>query len=416
MVHPRNGRPVDDEIAIVIAATGADWPRRFSAWTQNHSDRLRIREDFAATTHEVRDHDADVLLIEGTSRLLSPMLVRDLASRHCQVIGVDDPENDSGRLLRDAGVDRIVRTTDPLVMWGEIVADTVRTGRAFQEVIDELATTTPDDDIPQTPRSAVTVVTGTADGVGATEVAIEAAAQLDEAALIDANVTAPSLAPRLQLPQRHNLTSLADVARRRPEQVLDELIRVDAGAFDAVAGLESPAQWTRLQPDDVLAAVQALRQHRRHVIIDASPVVEDNDIDRHDVTRALVGAADVVLLLTDATPVGVIRATAWIVATQDLVAREHVHVVFVGATNPTQRGELDTELLRTVDDATRHIGGVAHLPRDRHVAAAGWDCRLVLTGKWRREVARLVAETIPAVTPAQTPSARRWLRRKEVNA
>lgn len=122
------------------------------------------------------------------------------------------------------------------------------------------------------------------------------AAESESTVLIDADLSAPALAIRLGVPPRPDLTDAADGVREDGWIASDCLHQV--GALAVVTGSHRPGE-TRLRDTLVSGVVDAAKAQFERVILDIGA-----DHDRN----SLVEEADSVVLVVDASAVGVVRA------------------------------------------------------------------------------------------------------------
>ncbi|MDX2377068.1 hypothetical protein M4I32_09680 [Microbacterium sp. LRZ72] len=140
-------------------------------------------------------------------------------------------------------------------------------------------------------------------------------------ALVDADSHAPSLALALGLPDEG--PGFAAACRHAGRGTLDarELSRiaipVDApgGGVEVLCGVNRPERWPELRRDHVMGALSACRDWADHTVVDvAGPLERDeeamSDLEgprRNEATLAALRAADVVVAVCAADPLGVAR-------------------------------------------------------------------------------------------------------------
>jgi len=172
-----------------------------------------------------------------------------------------------------------------------------------------------------TSSGRVVAVWGPAGAPGRTTVAVELACELARdgrrVALVDADVHAPSLAL---------VTGLADegpgfaaVCRHAERGTLTtaELTRIAAplGPVEVLTGLNRPGRWPELSRERVSAALARCRDWADDVVVDVAASLERDeeivsDLDgprRNAATLAVLEAADLVVAVVAAEPVGVSR-------------------------------------------------------------------------------------------------------------
>lgn len=146
-------------------------------------------------------------------------------------------------------------------------------------------------------RGRVFAVTGVRGGPGRTEVAVGlawAAAGKGEAALVDADLAGPSIAVRLGLPPRPDLADCVDVALDRGGDVVNAAQAI--GRLRVVPGALRSAG---IRPESAVDVVEALA-NAGTVVVDAGPWTEASTV---------IGSADSVIFVVEASPVGIVRAS-----------------------------------------------------------------------------------------------------------
>ena len=406
-------------VDVVIAATSREWATLLTAWITDHGEQVRLCDHYVFDRADALEQPYDCLVVDAGSSLLDPALIQQLRRRDRTVIGVADPDvPDSRARLREFGVDHVLAATDyPQAMLAAIL-EAVQADRRFRETVTDLDPLTGDDDDGPPldtaaasrhgpAASVLTVVTGALEGVGATEVAIEAAACLrargESCVLVDADLVAPTLAQRLQTPLTANLYAAIDAVTHRLIDLSRVLTVVDRGGFEVLAGVEHPKHWQHLDVDDVLAVLEALLASRQHVIACVGSQLEALPSGRHELVRTLVRTADRVVVVAEPSPTGLVQLSRWMVDAIELTELGRVHVILNRSDRRDARAQVDAELLRTVPCCA----GVHHVPSDRRVAAAHWGGTLVPTGRFTKAVAAAVDAAIPRAAGASTrPGAR----------
>ncbi|WP_438353489.1 AAA family ATPase [Microbacterium sp. CJ88] len=183
--------------------------------------------------------------------------------------------------------------------------------------------------LPSTPAatrpqpSSVIAVWGPAGAPGRSTVAIELAAELARGGrhvgLVDADTHAPSLALSLGLADEG--PGFAAACRQAELGGVDarELTRISVplgrGGVDVLTGINRPSRWPELSESRVAAALAACREWADHTVVDvAAPLERDeeivSDLDgprRNAATLAALRAADLVVAVASADPVGISR-------------------------------------------------------------------------------------------------------------
>lgn len=369
------------------------------------------------------DDAYDCLVIDADhSLLLDPDLVQQLRRRRRTVVGVHDPGDPHGRReLERLGIDLVVERAATSQELLRVIVASARHRDEFEALTAAAAGPSPHADAggglfdPQPRRSTcLTVVTGPTEGVGATEVAVEIAAQLrarrESAVLVDADLVAPTLSQRLHVAYDPNINTAIDAVRRLSGTLSGALIPIRALGFELLGGLEHPKNWADLLPDEITDVIGELRRLRTHVVVNVSSCLEDVGFDtpgRHSVTRAVVAAADVIVAVADPSPIGVRRLSKWMIDVGELTDPSRVHVAFNrSGGGPDYRSELDAETRRTLT-----VGGISHLPADPRVTRAYLALDPVQAGPFTNAVADLAENAIPRMTPHPPPH-RKWAVRR----
>ncbi|WP_345801943.1 P-loop NTPase [Microbacterium sp. AZCO] len=288
---------------------------------------------------------------------------------------------------------------------------------------------------PKHPR--VVAVWGPAGAPGRTTVAIELAVELARGgrhvALVDADTHAPSLAMQLGLadegpgfPAACRQAELGGLDVRELQRIATPLGRT---GVDVLTGLNRPSRWPELSDGRVTAALETCRSWADYTVVDvAAPLERDeeivSDLDgprRNAATLAALRAADLVVAVAGADPVGVsrfLRAHAELRAT---IGATPVAVV----ANRLRPGTLGVDARGQVRRTLDRFGGIRDLwflptdPRSADAAIlasqpiAGVAPRSPLTLAVRRFVGEAVA---PAPTPPAQGAPRSGIRRSSRRA
>jgi len=277
-------------------------------------------------------------------------------------------------------------------------------------------------------RAPVITVWGPAGSPGRSTLAIELAVELARGgrrtALVDADTHAPSLALSLGLVDEG--PGFAAACRHAELGGLDarELTRISTplgrGGVDVLTGINRPSRWPELSETRVTAALQVCRSWVDHTVVDVSASLErDEEIvsdlvgpRRNAATLASLGAADLVVAVVSADPVGVSRFLRGYSELRAVIGATPVAVV----ANRLRPGSLGIDARGQVRRALDRFGGIQDIwfvPMDpRSVDAAMLAARPVaevaprspLTLAVRRFVGEAVA---PPATEVRGPSRRR---------
>lgn len=275
-------------------------------------------------------------------------------------------------------------------------------------------------------RSArVIAVWGPAGAPGRSTLAIEIAVELARGgrriALVDADTHAPSIA--LQLGLADEGPGFAAACRQAELGGLDarELARIaeplGRSGVDVLTGLNRPSRWPELTDARVTAALATCRDWAEHTVIDvAAPLERDeeivSDLDgprRNAATLAALRAADLVVAVGAADPVGVAR---FLRAHADLRATIGATPIAVVA-NRLRPGALGIDARGQVRRTLDRFGGIEDVwfvPADARSAdaallAAQPVAEVAPRSPLTLAVRRLVGEAIAPV-PTATPGRR----------
>ena len=148
-------------------------------------------------------------------------------------------------------------------------------------------------------KGLVTAVVGPRGAPGCTEIALAYAwsrSRTGSVVLVDADLEAPALAVRLGLPPRPDITDAADAVRAAG--TIDEECLHQIGSLSVITGSHRPGE-TPLRDTMITGVIDAAAARFDDVVLDVGTIGTDS---------ARVEEADVVLLVVDASAVGVVRA------------------------------------------------------------------------------------------------------------
>ncbi|MBF4561717.1 P-loop NTPase [Microbacterium sp. VKM Ac-2870] len=275
-----------------------------------------------------------------------------------------------------------------------------------------------------TPDGRVIAVWGPSGAPGRTTLAIEIAGELARdgrrVGLVDADTHAPSVAL---------LTGLADegpgfaaACRAAERGILTnaelERIAVPLGDVAVLTGINRPGRWPELTSVRVEGALSHCRSWVDEVVIDvAAPLERDeeivSDLDgprRNAATLAVLSAADTVIAVVSADPVGVSRFVRAYADLRAAVGGARIHVVVNKTRSSTLGFDARTQVRRTLE---RYIGisDIWFVPWDPKAADAAvlqaQPIGLVTPrSALSAAVRRLVGEAIVPPVPVRGDSAR----------
>ena len=242
---------------------------------------------------------ADLLIVEGRAATLTAELVAACDRLSVRIVPLCARTSDR-RLAASLGL----AAHDPDAPAAELLAS-------------------PPSSLPVEPtRGRVITVWGAQGAPGRTTLAIEIACALSSAdhrvALVDADSHAPSLALATGLADEGPGFAAACRQAERGTLTVAELSRIAStlADVDVLTGLNRPGRWPELSHARVLAALEACRGWVDDTVVDTAASLERDEeivsdlVDgprRNAATLAAVEAADVVLAVVAADPVGVSR-------------------------------------------------------------------------------------------------------------
>lgn len=379
------------EPAVALVFSPEPWVERLHRHCADHGG-ARIRQ-VIVEPRVALEETYDTLVVSHRWPALSPGLVSALHARGRRVLGVFD-------LAEPAGHEHLVRLEADAIVAADAPMD------AFVDAIVELGITSHGlsaehvdpvrnhrDDL-----GRVVAVFGTS-GSGATEVAIESARALARSGrrtvLVDADDRVPAIVPRLSLPPEPNVRSAIDgaVYDGRPAAV----IQVDAGGFGfaVLGGLPNPAAWDHVHPEELLLVLEQLASSYDLVVVNVGSHLElvgEEGRDRFGMSRCVVGVADALLIIADASPVGVIRSLMSVADVVHLAPNRPLNVVVNRAPRDGfRRAELEEEIRRSIS-----VTSFGFIPDDHRVRDAVWASSLVLGGPFTRAIRDIVPEALLA--------------------
>ena len=175
--------------------------------------------------------------------------------------------------------------------------------------------------VSERPRGRIITVWGAAGAPGRTRMAIELACELARdgrrVGLVDADAHAPSIAMTTGLADEGPGFAAACRQAGRGALTTTELSRIASplGDIEVLTGINRPARWPELSHERVSAALEQARDWADDVVVDVAASLERDeeivsDLDgprRNAATLAALEAADLVVAVVAADPVGVSR-------------------------------------------------------------------------------------------------------------
>ena len=393
---------------VAIAVSPRPWAQELQRFAHDHGG-ANVRA-MVVNSRQALDEHYQVLVIDDVASFLTPKLVADVHRAGRRLLGVHDVLEPTGaQRLRELGVDDVVSTAtdaatmlrhvDALVLAGH--ADLDRELAVLSN--DHVATARFDPPPRQTGATGrLTVVGGPSGGGGITETALAVATGVvgrgDTTVLVDLDEVAPSIANRLGLPLHPNVRSLVDVVQHG-SGLLRDAVQTGPGGLRVVAGARGGTDAAAIRPGEMVDALDELCGVAAHVVVDVGHRLEElagfGVVGRYARARAAVGRADQLVVVTGGSPVGMVRVLDWI-ADARVLTRAPLHVVVNRlAGGRFHRGELHTELVRSVEPRS-----LTFVPEDRRVADAAWDGVLATRGPAAKAWSSLVGHVTATVVAA----------------
>ncbi len=376
----------EPEVAIVFTAD--PWVEQLHRHLSDHGG-ARVRSlvvDAAVALEE----SYEVLLVSHRSPLLTRAFVSDVHARGRRVLGVHDlAEPASRQHLLTVGVDALIESDASVDSFVRALVTLVAVrGPAAQPSV-------------PTERSGRLVVVGGPPGTGRTEVAIHLALSTPRASvLVDGDDVGPAVAPRLGLALQPNLRTAVDAVEHCEGELADAMQHEMHTRLPIVAGVPSPNVWTQVRPSEVLRVIDRLGDEHPTVVADGAGLLQDVGSaprGRYATAQAIVREADALVVVGDASPVGVTRVLAWTADARSLAPATPVVVVLNRAPRDAfRRGELYDEVGRSVDAVD-----VIFLPFDRCVTDAAWAGTPIRRGRFGKAFVA-ITERVAAI-PRRPP-------------
>ena len=367
-------------LALGFAVSPRDWADRFHRFLADHGG-ARVRVHVLHPDDATEEH-FDVLLIDDICSFLTPRFVARVRGRGRRVVGIYERSRPEGKdRLAECGIDVIVdAAADPEEFLRAVMVAAEGLGASG-----ESEPTVPEVTETATAPGRLAVVAGPAGGCGVTEVAVALAFASRggnrPVCLVDADPVHPSVGPRLGLAPHPNLRTAVDELEHRGSAPTP----IDCRGVAVLPGGVPPRALDGVRPGQVLDLIGRFAGDGTDVVVDAGTRLVPADGSLPGLAAALVEAADVIVAVGAASPVGVIRLLEWLATLKAVGTRSPVFVAFNRAPrSPYRRGELLEEVVRSFPSA-----GFAFLPHDPNVDEAAWRGVPVDRGRFVRSVGRL---------------------------
>ena len=388
------------ELILGVSMSPRAWRSELQRHIHNYAtgvDLIVIRDGRVAL--EAGMH---VLLADADCTWLTPTLATQIRANGCRILlAVDREEGDAD-----------------VAILGRVGAEATINGNAGPEAILSLCWDhapiaanipdhVPDDLVARVGRGGGRLVAvGGPAGVGRTEIAIGLAAATARrkvrTLLMDANEFAPTIAERLGLPRHPNLVSALDLLRGDGADhaigdiAIGKSLARPGGKtqprlpFDTLVGMAARAAWPLLREDLVAELLDSAMGRWEVTVADVAPTLESSDrwcADRYPATRRIVGAADVLVVVMEPSPTGLVQSLTWLGDAMEISPAAPVHLLVNRLPRDRfVRRELEREL---ADIGGGRLAGLWFLPEDRKVPVAAWNGDLVGRGRVTRALAVL---------------------------
>ncbi len=362
----------------------------------------------------------DALLLDGSSSLLNPSLMEQMADRQIPVAAVYDRDEDRDgeeyRKIEALGVSMV----EPGALDDLIVTFSRRgPAQATGDAAPGPAATTAD--APTISVNGTVIAIGGPGGSGTTEVAVMLAARMAakkrSTILVDIDEFRPSVARRLGFALTPHIVNAvealsylspyatAEEIRGRIQGVLAEAAVANANGlpFDAIAGLPSGSDWHSIAPDRIPSLAQALSRAYEVVILRLGPSLEDLSrwIDRFGASRSAVLAADRVISVADASPTGIAESIDWLADLRELTDEPIRVVVNRVPPGKFRKAEMVETLERAIGEG---VVGIHTVRFDKTLPDRSWFGDLPSHGNAMKDIDRIASALTPAdVAPAEPP-------------
>lgn len=277
-------------IRVATVLSARDWEPSLVSYARETAElRIVLR---AFQPHEIEEHseDIDVVVAGGEVSWVTPVQIATWQRAGLGVLGIHPHEDGpAASMLGSAGVDELLPDTADV----RTIVTAIRFISPSSAHLDRDGTGT------------VISVIGPRGAPGTTEIALGLAWEAggrSSALLVDLDMTAPSIAIRLGLPPRPDITDVADQVRMNGAIADDTLHRM--GPISVITGSHRTGE-APLRPamvDDVIdAAVVAFDR----VVVDLGTAEPDDPVLKRSAVAVLV---------VDASAVGVVRAAHLVAA------------------------------------------------------------------------------------------------------
>jgi MinD-like ATPase involved in chromosome partitioning or flagellar assembly len=377
----------EPEVALVFTAD--PWVEQLHRHLTDHGG-ARVRS-LVVDAGVALEESYDVLVVSHRSPLLTRAFVADVHARGRRVLGVYDLAEPAGRgHLLAVGVDALIESDSSVDAFVRALVTIVESGGPAARP-----------SVP-TERSGRLVVVGGPPGTGRTEVAVHLAlSTARRSVLVDGDDVGPAVAQRLGLALEPNLRTAIDAVEHGDGELDHALQYEPRTGLPVVAGVPGANAWTQVRPSEVLRVIDRLGDEYSTVVADGAGMLQDVGSaprGRYATAQAIVRETDALVVVGDASPVGITRLLAWIADARSLAPATPVVAVLNRAPRDAfRRGELFDEVRRAID-----VVDVVFLPSDRCVTDAAWASAPVGRGSFTKAFAA-VTERVAATPRRRAP-------------
>lgn len=287
-------------VATVLSAR--EWEPNLVAYARETAAVRVVLRAFQPRDIENRIEDIDVVVASGDVAWVTPHQISTWCRLGLAVVGVVPAGDDPAAALLELGGA------------AEVLPDSADVAALVQAIRFVSPTNRPRS---TGRRGHVTAVVGPRGAPGSTEVACAKAFELardERTVLIDADLSAPAIAIRLGIAPRPDITDAADLVRA--EGHLDRSCVRSVGRLDVIPGSHRDGE-APMREAMLAGLIEAASDRYANVVM---------DVGSTPMTDETYESVDNVLLVVEATPVGIVRAaqftSAWFGPTPDVVVNK----------------------------------------------------------------------------------------------
>lgn len=379
-----------DDLTIAFISTDEDWFSRWASFIRDHGPAQVT--DVIAERRTVFDRPWRVLVASASSPLLDQALVHALHERGRAVLAVFDAEEPAAKQRAlELGADDVIETTATtmeLMAKAAAVAPAVRPEHQVRRK--RPVTSTP------LRRTGQLIAVGGPIGAQPEPVALGLGRVLggqrrEPTLVVDANEVCPSLAQLVGLNPVPNLASA--VAAYRASTNMDDHLQEGDGYW-LLAGLAEPSQWATVGARSVLSVVTSFAARFERTVAAVGPLAENlgAQSSRFATTRAILQEADTIVVVGDASPVGVARLASYVADVRLVASTTPLYLAAGGAPRDRFR---QREVLAALGDLGNPEASFVIASDDDRLERAHWQGQSVRRGPLVRSVAHMASTVAP---------------------